>query len=264
MSCNGRGPLRETFDAVAERYDRVRPLYQPEVFDALALLAALGPGSRILEIGCGTGQATVPMAERGYRVVAVELGARLAEIARRNLAAHKNVKVVVAPFEEWPLPPEPFDAVVSATAFHWIDPKVRVKKAAEALRSGGSLAVIETRRRPVATQRVLDRFRGCHEQWTSEPAPAFRWPEPDEPPDSKAEMEASGLFDRMEVRRYASTQEYTTDEHHELLLTFSSVLALDAERQAGLVACIDDVVGRDLGGRLRENTVTHLVVARKE
>ena len=264
MASSGRGPLRETFDTAAERYDRIRPLYQPEVFDDLALLAALEPESRVLEIGCGSGQATVPMAERGYRVVAVELGARFAEIARRKLATHKNATVIVAPFEDWPLPQEPFDVVVSATAFHWIDPTVRVRKAAEALRSGGNLAVIETSRRPIAPQRVIDRFRDCHKQWTSDPAPAFRPHRPGEPPECLAELEASGLFDRTEVRRYASTHEYSTEEHHELLLTFSNVLALDAERQAGLVRCIDDVIDGDLGARLRESTITHLVVARKE
>lgn len=55
-----------------------------------------------------------------------------------------------------------------------------------------------------------------------------------------------------------------SEEHHELLLTYSNVLALDAEPQAGLVGCIDGVADRDLDGRLRESSVTHLVVARKE
>ena len=262
MSSSGRNARRLTFDTAAERYDRVRPLYESEIFDDLATLADLEPGSRILEIGCGSGQATLPLAERGYRIVAVELGARFAEIARRKLAAHEDVEVVVAPFEEWPLPAERFDAVVSANAFHWVDPAVRVTKAADALRSGGSLAVIETWRRPVAPDGVLDRFRGCHEQWTSEPAPVFG-PQSDDESEAQPDIEASRLFDGIAVRRFSSTREYSTEEHHQLLLTFSNVLALDAERQAGLVGCIDEVVDRDLGGRLLESAQTRLIVARK-
>ena len=263
MSSTDRDALRLTFDTAAERYDRVRPLYESEIFDDLATLADLEPGSRILAIGCGSGQATLPLAERGYRIVAVELGARFAEIARRKLAAHEDVEVVVAPFEDWELPDEPFDAVVSANAFHWVDPTVRVTKAAEALRSGGSLAVIETWHRPIASVGVLDRFRACHEQWTSEPAPVFGPDASDDTSEAMPDIEASGLFDEIAVRRFSSTREYSTEEHHQLLLTFSNVLALDAERQAGLVGCIDEVVDADLGGRLLESAQTRLIVARK-
>ena len=82
-----RMALRGTFDEAPELYDRVRPGYPEEAFEDLATLARLRPGSRVLEIGCGTGQATVPLAARGFEVVAVELGAGLAKVARRNLAS---------------------------------------------------------------------------------------------------------------------------------------------------------------------------------
>src|SRR3954463_11880016 len=95
------GRLRTTFDADAARYDRARPGYPSALFDDLAALAGLGPGSRVLEIGCGTGQATVPLAERGYQVVAIELGAELAVVARRNLTRFPAVEVVTGAFEAW-------------------------------------------------------------------------------------------------------------------------------------------------------------------
>src|SRR5690349_15130736 len=99
------GRLRVTFDEDAERYDRARPGYPAAVFDDLLAVAGLGPGARVLEIGCGTGQATVPLAERGCRIVAVELGAELAAVARRNLARFPDVEVITGAFEPWPLPP---------------------------------------------------------------------------------------------------------------------------------------------------------------
>ena len=111
-----RERLRSTFDQAAELYDRARPRYPAALFDDLAELAGIGPGSKVLEIGPGTGQATVALAERGCRVVAVELGAALAAVARRNLARFPAVEVVTAPFEDWPLPKEPFDLVLAATA----------------------------------------------------------------------------------------------------------------------------------------------------
>ena len=105
--------LRETFEEAPELYDRVRPDYPEELFDDLARLVGLLPGSRVLELGCGTGQATVSLARRGYRVVAVELGAGLAQVARRKLAPFPAVRVVNAAFEAWPLPAEPFDVVLA-------------------------------------------------------------------------------------------------------------------------------------------------------
>src|SRR4051794_16075937 len=136
--------LRDTFDEAPELYDRVRPDYPEAVFEDLTTLAGLRPGSRVLELGCGTGQATVPLATRGFEVVAIELGAGLADVARRNLAAFPRVDIVNAAFEEWPLPPVSFDAAVAATSFHWLDAEVRLAKVADALRSGGALVVIAT------------------------------------------------------------------------------------------------------------------------
>jgi hypothetical protein len=81
-----REPLRRTFDLAADVYDTARPSYPAELFDDLVGLAELKPGARLLEIGCGTGKATRPLLERGFHVVCVEIGARLAERARRNLA----------------------------------------------------------------------------------------------------------------------------------------------------------------------------------
>ena len=78
---------RQTFEDNAALYDRVRPSYPDVVFDSIAELAALPERARIVEMGCGTGQATVPLARRGYRITCVELGAELATIARRNLAS---------------------------------------------------------------------------------------------------------------------------------------------------------------------------------
>src|SRR5215213_732865 len=93
--------LRSTFDQAAELYDRVRPRYPPALFDDLADLTGIGPGSRVLEIGPGTGQATIPLAERGCQVVPGEPGAYLGAVARRNRARSPAVEVITAAFEAW-------------------------------------------------------------------------------------------------------------------------------------------------------------------
>src|SRR5438105_5590121 len=95
-----RRRLRATFEEVPELYDRARPLYPAELFDDLVSFAGLEAGSQVLEIGCGTGQATLPLAERGFDIVGVELGTGLAAVARRKLAGLPRVEVVQTVFEE--------------------------------------------------------------------------------------------------------------------------------------------------------------------
>jgi protein-L-isoaspartate O-methyltransferase len=93
--------LRTTFEEVPELYDRARSAYPPQVFDDLVTLGDLSAGARIVEVGCGTGRATLELAPRGYEITCVELGEQLAAIARRNLASFQAVEVVAADFETW-------------------------------------------------------------------------------------------------------------------------------------------------------------------
>src|SRR5919107_431176 len=85
--------LRTTFDDAALLYDEVRPGYPEALFDDVISLSGIAPEGSILEIGCGTGQATAPLARRGYRILCVELGENLAAIARRNLADYPLAEV---------------------------------------------------------------------------------------------------------------------------------------------------------------------------
>src|SRR5262249_4135734 len=96
-----REALRSTFEQVPEPYDRAGPDYPEQIFDDIGPLGGLSPAARVLEIGCGTALATVPLAERGYRVTCVELGPQLAAVARRKLAGFPGVEVVEADFETW-------------------------------------------------------------------------------------------------------------------------------------------------------------------
>jgi SAM-dependent methyltransferase len=134
--------LRAGFDNDAAAYQRTRPVCPPEMFDDLMRLAGLRTGSRVLEIGCGTGQATLPLAERGLAVTAVELGASLAGLARARTDRFPAVSVVTSTFEDWrPADDSPWDAVVAFNSLHWVDPRVRYARPAALLRPGGAFVV---------------------------------------------------------------------------------------------------------------------------
>ncbi len=59
--------LRTTFDRVALLYERARPGYPEKLFDDVVSLSGIPPNGWILEIGCGTGQATVPVSIDGMQ-----------------------------------------------------------------------------------------------------------------------------------------------------------------------------------------------------
>ena len=102
------------FDEQAERYDRCRPTYPDALIDEL-----LGPepaGLDVLDVGCGTGIASRQMAERGAKVLGVELAPRMAEIARSH-----GIDVELGAFEGWDAAGRTFDRVTSAQAWHWLD-----------------------------------------------------------------------------------------------------------------------------------------------
>lgn len=125
--------LRAGFDLAADLYDRTRPVCPAALFDDLIRLTELGPGDPVLEIGCGTGQATLPLAERGLRVTAVELGAELAGLARKKLAGFPTVTVATSSFEAWSPDASPYSAVVAVNSLHWLDPELRYAKPAQVL-----------------------------------------------------------------------------------------------------------------------------------
>jgi len=128
------------FDEVAAEYDRYRPAYPDELVDQACQVAGIGSGDQVLEVGCGTGQLTRSLLARGLHVTALEPGENLLALARQNL---DGVEFVHARFEDASLPRGRFQAVFSASAFHWVDPVVSWQRAADVLIPGGTLALIQ-------------------------------------------------------------------------------------------------------------------------
>jgi SAM-dependent methyltransferase len=151
-----REEWRRLFDDVAGLYDLTRPGYPKEIVGAVLETARVGSGAEgaeVLEIGCGTGQLTRQLAGRGFNLTAIDIGAAMVAAARRNVA-DPMVTFEACSFEEF-AGSGPFDLIVSATAFHWVDPAVGWAKAATLLRPGGWLALMVTGERypePLRTQ----------------------------------------------------------------------------------------------------------------
>jgi SAM-dependent methyltransferase len=253
--------LRTTFGQDAALYDQARTRYPEQPFEDLAELAGLGPGSRVLEIGCGTGQATLPLARLGCTIVAVELSPEMAAVARHNLRDFPNVTVEVAAFEDWTPPAEPFDLVLAATAFHWVDPDVRFTKSADVLRPGGTLATIFNEHVAGGTEKFFVDAQGCYERFDPSTPPGLRQTPAADIPDDSTEFDGSRRFGPVTFRRYAWEQEYRTRAYMDLLLTYSGHRAMPPPAREGLLACLADLIDRDHGGRISKAYLTRLTLA---
>jgi SAM-dependent methyltransferase len=265
MCCvsGSREDLRRTFDSAADLYERARPSYPGELFDDLVALAGLERSDRLLEIGCATGKATRPLLERGLSVVCVELGPELAERARATLGSFP-VEVHTASFEDWEGEPETFDLVFAATAWHWLDPAIRYRKAHSLLRPGGRLAFWSALHAFPAGfdpffAEIQDVYDAIDESWEGEWPP----PPPEQVPDDADEVRASGLFDGVEVRRYVWETSYTADEYVALLDTFSGHIAMDATKRERLDREIRRLLGQRPDARVQRHWHAILHVARR-
>lgn len=263
MTDADREALRTTFGQDAELYDRYRPSYPPQLFTDLAALADLGPHSRVLEIGCGTGQATLPLAQRGCDVVAMDLSPDMAAVARRNLAPFPNVTVVAAAFEDWRPADGTFDAILSATAFHWLDPGTRMVKAADLLRPGGSLGIVSTHHIAGGTTAFFADVQRCYERFDPTTPPGMRLTTDDETPDEAPEFHRSAQFGPVIFRRYEWQQTYPAPDYLNLLMTYSGVRSLASQPRNGLLTCISHLINNVHGGSVTKQYRTRLALAHR-
>ena len=219
----------------AERYDRARPAYPA---DLIARIVGTSPGLDVLDVGCGTGIAARQFQAAGCDVLGVEPDSRMADLARS-----RGLLVEVSTFEAWQPAGRTFDAVVAAQSWHWVDPAIGPRKAAQVLRPGGCLAIFGHVFEPPAE--VSAPF-----------AAAYRRLVPDSPFNSQparppielyltgyakigAQLRDSGLFDQPEQWRFDWDHQYTKDQWLELLPTTGGLTQLRADQTAEIL----DVVG---------------------
>ena len=254
--------LRGIFDEDLQLYDRARPGYPGALFDDLAELAGVGLGTRVVEVGPGTGQATAALVARGAHVVGVELGAGLAAVLQRKLAG-ASLEVVVSAFEDWALPVEPVNALVAFTAWHWLDPAVRGVKAAAVLRPGGALATVTTTHVLGESEQFFEEAQRCYERWDPATPAGLRRPAPPSVPPALDEVDGSAAFEPAVRRRHQQDVTYSTRGYLELLATYSGHRALSPAQRQGLFSCTGDLIDRRYGGTIIKSYLYELRVARR-
>jgi SAM-dependent methyltransferase len=258
-----RERLAATFDRAAELYQRARPEYPGELYDRLVGVTGLAAGARLLEVGCATGKATRPLAQRGFRITCLEPGRALAAAARANLAGF-DVEVVEARFEDWTPPGEPFALVFAATAWHWVDPAMRYRRAADALAPGGYLALWgAVHVIPYDGDPFFEELQEVYDEINESLPPGAPRPRPQELDDDHEEIEASGRFEVIDITQYDWETAYDADGYIDLLNTFSGHIAMEEWQRDRLYGEIRRRLARRPDGLLRRHWGGVLQIARR-
>lgn len=270
---------RASFNEAASLYDGARPDYPEALFDDMVALSGIPAGGAVLEIGSGTGKATLPLARRGFSLLGIELGEQMAAIARERLAAYPQARIEVGAFEEQILPDESFDLAVSASAWHWIDPAIGYRKVAQALRPSGFLALLwsHQRRRNHDASRADatrddkdDAFDQALREASRQVAPELARAREGRSAQSswrfarEGVLQANEWFQAPEVRRYTWEMTYDTEGYLRLLDSYSSYRILEPGVHERLFAALATLIETRFGGSVTRRWEAELFLARRQ
>lgn len=248
--------LRLTFNEDVENYEKHRPTYTKELFEDVISFSRLGREKKAIEIGIGTGQATLPFLKTGCGITAVEIGDKLARFTADKFADYGNFKVINQDFEGVALEENCYDLVYSASAFHWIPPEIGLPKVYRLLKRGGVFAWFSNQPMPSdenihvhqAVQAVYDRY-----------AEFFKSTGPAVDPEVIKEQIKRKCLERGDIIRrygfadvydklYYGTRVFTSKEYVELISTYSDHRAMPEQQRIPfykeIAAAIDKCGGR--------------------
>lgn len=253
--------LEWTFNTQAERYEKFRPGYVPELYDDIFQSVNIDKNSNVIEIGIGGGQATLPILKTGCKLTAVEYGENLAKVCCEKFRDYPNFSTVIARFEDTIFESNSYDLIFSASAFHWIPEEIGYPKVFDILKSGGVFARF-------ANHPYKDKGReGLHE--AIQKIYDIYMPQPQEPKEYSTENASNiagiaqkyGFVD-VSYKLYHRTRTFTSKEYTELLGTYSDHIAIEENTRNKFFSEIEGVIN-DFGGQITIYDTIDLQLARK-
>lgn len=225
--------LRLTFNEDPQNYDQLRPTYTAELFEDIIHYSELTDSKSALEIGIGTGKATLPFLKTGCKVTAVELGKNLAEYVKQKFSEFSNFEVMNLDFEQYTAEGNTYDLIYSATAFHWIPQELGLTKVYRLLAPGGTIALFWNH--PFVGRDDDKLHQAIRKAYAKYRPPEKKLTEFDES-SLKPYTDTLSAYGFKEVRAkiYRQTRQLNAQEYISLLNTYSDHRALEIEVKAGL------------------------------
>lgn len=253
--------MRLKFNEDAYNYDQYRPTYPEEMFLDIMNYSNLSLEDKALEIGIGTGQATVPILHSGCRVTAIELGENLTQYVKDKFRNYDNFNVINADFIECPIENETYRLVYCATAFHWLPQEEAFTKIKDILTCDGTIALFWNHPFPnrqddmsnSVNQRIYNKYRPTDRQVV-------------EFSENDCHRYISQLtkfgFKDITCKLYRRKRMLTSDEYISLLNTYSDHRALPNELKNDFENDMKKSID-EIGGKINIYDTIDLYLARK-
>lgn len=258
--------LEWTFDTVAGTYEKLRPGYVQELYRQVFDYLPADCGRRALEVGIGGGQATKPVLDAGFSVLAVEPGENFCRLLSKKYRDVPGFSVTQGKFEEIAFPEASFDLIYSASAFHWVPEEVGYSKVFRLLKSGGAFARFANhpypdKENPELTEAIEVLYRKYYDAFHGKSKGAPReYSEADAR--NRARIAEKYGFTDIRWALFHRTRSFTAEEYVQLLGTYSDHIAMDEPLRNDFFAAIADAI-RHHGGTFTLYDTIDLQLARK-
>lgn len=266
----------EPYKGIAGIYEEIRPSYPEKLIQDIIASTNLKPEDRLLEIGAGTGKATIQFANKGYHIHAVEIGEDMAVILREKCSVYTNVTIDVAAFEEWTCREDlKYDMIYSAQSFHWINKEIKYRKCYELLKDNGYLVLFwyqPTGRKTQEMVEIDEQVNNVVKKFINKNTSNQEKPDRlvhtgvSNNEDRKKEINESGLFCIISEMEYSYQVRNNPDQYMKAMKSvpsFASVLdGLDPDVVKKMDSEIEEIINKH-GGYAEEEFLYSLFVAQK-
>lgn len=266
MRMKGKTIFNASFDVFAETYHSVRPKYPVQLYADIKDLCGLDRTSRLLEIGAGSGIATLELAKFGSKIVAIEPGSHLAAIAREQTKEYTNIEVREETFEDFQSP-ECFDAILAFTSFHWIKGEDKYQRILKLLNDAGNLVLVWNYFFQTDSPVTVAVNRVYHEFLSGVYPGQKSVHKVNEEVFSKLTLREqrviqNPLFYPAFMRKYLVEYNYSAEMYPKFLNTFPKVISVKEEQRVRFLQQISEVVARH--GKISVPVLTSLIICKRK
>lgn len=258
--------LEWTFDTVAGRYEKLRPGYPDELYKTIFDYISIGDSSKVVEVGIGGGQATLPVLQTGCTLTAVEYGENFSKLCEEKFRDFKKFSVITEKFENVSFSDSEYDLVYSASAFHWVPEEIGYSKVFNMLKSGGVFARFANHpyrdKGNLGLSEEIDEIYGKYyygyygkdiktvKEYTKEQSA------------QRAEIAKEYGFIDIKHALFYRTRTFSAKEYIELLGTYSDHIAIEETIRTEFFSKIEEAINRHGGSFTLYDTID-LQLARK-
>ena len=259
----GSNGLEWTFDTASTVYEKMRPGYVDALYQEIFAYIPMDASCKVVEVGIGTGQATLPILTTGCKLTAVEYGESLAEKCRAKFRDYPTFSVITGKFEDADLERDSYDLVFCATAFHWIPEELGYQKVYSILKQGGAFArfanhPFPARDNPSLREDIDKLYAIYHHRDLKKPFQEYS----KEQAQGLAVIASKYGFTDIRCAMFYRVRTFTAKEYVALLATYSDNIALDEPVRMEFFSKIEEAINK-YGGEINIHDTIDLQLARK-